>query len=29
MSKIINGIKSYLTDWKNLTVHAMVGIILI
>lgn len=28
MGKIINGIKAYVTDWKNLAVHAIVGIIL-
>ena len=26
ITKITNGIKSYLTDWKNLLAHAIVGV---
>ena len=29
MGKIIKAIKAYLTDWKNLVVHAIVGIVLV
>jgi hypothetical protein len=25
MSKIVNGIKNYLSDWKNWVVHGLVG----
>lgn len=27
--KIINGLKKYLTDWKNLLTHSLVGVILL
>lgn len=27
--KIINGLKKYLTDWKNLLTHTLVGVILL
>ncbi|MCQ2976866.1 MAG: hypothetical protein MJ232_02520 [archaeon] len=27
--KILNGIKNYLTDWKNLLTHSLVGIALL
>ena len=26
MNKIFNGIKAYLSDWKNLLMHSIVGI---
>lgn len=26
MRKIINGLKEYLTDWKNLLAHAIIGV---
>jgi hypothetical protein len=26
MNKIINGVKMYLTDWKNLLTHTLVGV---
>lgn len=29
MNRIIKGIKSYLTDWKNLLTHTIVGIIIL
>lgn len=29
MNKIIKGIKNYLTDWKNLLTHTLVGIIIL
>jgi hypothetical protein len=27
--RILNGIKTYLTDWKNLLMHSIVGILIV
>jgi len=29
MMRILNGIKAYLSDWKNWAVHSVVGVILL
>ena len=29
MNRIFNGIKAYLSDWKNWLVHSVVGVILL
>ena len=29
MKRIFNGIKTYLTDWKNLLMHSIVGILIV
>jgi hypothetical protein len=29
MMKIFQGIKTYLTDWKNLLMHSIVGILIV
>lgn len=29
MKRILNGIKAYLSDWKNWAVHGVIGIILL
>ncbi|NYB50984.1 MAG: hypothetical protein HVN35_00215 [Methanobacteriaceae archaeon] len=29
MNRIIKGIKAYLTDWKNLLTHTIVGVIIL
>jgi hypothetical protein len=29
MNRIMNGIKAYLTDWKNLLIHSIVGVIIL
>ena len=29
MGKIINGVKRYLSDWRNLVAHALLGIVLL
>lgn len=29
MNRVIKGMKSYLTDWKNLLTHTIIGIVLL
>ncbi len=29
MNRIVNGFKDYLTDWKNLLTHTLIGVILL
>ncbi|MDI6644750.1 MAG: hypothetical protein QME14_06785 [Methanobacteriaceae archaeon] len=29
MNRVIKGLKSYLTDWKNLLTHTIVGILIL
>jgi hypothetical protein len=29
MNRLLNGIKTYLTDWKNLLVHSLVGVVIL
>ena len=29
MNKVIKGLKTYLTDWKNLLTHTVVGVIIL
>ncbi|MFY9637549.1 MAG: hypothetical protein WAK14_01965 [Methanobacterium sp.] len=29
MRRILNGVKAYLSDWKNLLMHSIVGILIV
>ncbi len=29
MNRITNGLKTYLTDWKNLLTHSIVGVVIL
>jgi hypothetical protein len=29
MNRVLKGLKSYLTDWKNLLTHSIVGVVIV